>query len=222
MKISVELKTQNDLCWSFDDTPPTVSAAGRAERVDPFPGYPHDIDLVKQNINEVTAAFPIDWPLVISVFSHELIGRTNAFAQASCFDYNKKLEVPNKGGESYPRKPYIVLSGKRIPIMPAMTRYLVSHEYGHIIEDWVAFERGIKDHELLKEYAKLRNLPEEQPKSYGGGWHLTHGEIFANDFRLLICNKEPEFWPHPVPRPESIQPIVDWWNEAKKLTHYEN
>ena len=50
------------------------------------------------------------------------------------------------------------------------------------------------------------------PKSYGGGWHATVSELFANDFRILVAKSEVEFWPHPgFLRPEELVKVVDFW-----------
>lgn len=219
MKIKVITKTASDLCWSFDSSEPFVALKEHGgytthEKVDPFPAYAANTELVNKCLSEVASIFPIDWPLTLYILPYEVIGRTNAFTQASSFDYSKKI-TDDESKEQYARAPFIVLSGKRIPIMPAMVRYLVAHEYGHVIEDWVAKKRGQKDTELLEEYAALRGMT--FPNSYGGNWHITPGEVFANDFRILIAKAEIEFWPHNVCRPEDSPAAIEWWNKAKDL-----
>lgn len=217
METDIVLKTHEDLAWDFESGP--FIALGKNHwtvKVDPFPGYAHDLQEVRRNVGLVRAKFPITWPVTFYLLSHESTTRTNAWAQAAAHDYDKKIENAPDGAEQYERDPFIVFSGKRIPPMPAMTRYLVPHEYGHIVEDWIAVQRGQQDHQLLAEYAKLRGLP-DAPKSYGGGWHLTPGEIFANDFRILMIGAETDFWPHPVPRPWEVPEIIGWWSEAHKL-----
>jgi hypothetical protein len=211
----VLLKPEN-LVWSFEQDVPRYIANGHDVKVDAFPAYPHNIALVESILKSVSKKFPIDWPVTLYVLSNEVLERTNAYAQGQAFNYNKKFDEANDHDEWYPREPYIVFSGKRIPILPAMTKYLVPHEYGHIVEDWIAYKQNRRDYDLLKEYAEIRKL-EPNPKSYGGGWHLDHGEIFANDFRILICKSTPDFWPHLVPRPEDCPAIVKWWKDAKKL-----
>lgn len=214
---TVVLKSHDDLAWPFDSTNPVYNldnSGHHSVTVDPAPSYAHSPELVSLRVNRTTQAFPISWPVTFYVLSNEFLSRTNAFAQGSAFDYNSK--VGGEGEEKYPRAPYIVFSGKRIPIMPAMTRYLVAHEYGHIVEDWIAVQRKQKDFELLREYAELRGI--KQPSNYGcGTWHETPGEIFANDFRILICEAETEFWPHHCPRPEDNYAIIGWWEKAKEL-----
>jgi hypothetical protein len=216
--IKVIAKTREDLNWDFGDGPPSIVLNHASVRVDPFPGYSHDLEKVEHEVDRLRVMFPITWPVTFYLLPYEFLERTNAYAQASAFDYSTKIEAPD-GEEQYARDPYIVLSGKRIPIMPAMTRYLVSHEYGHVVEDWIAKQRGQNDQEMLAEYAKMRGLT-ENPKSYGGGWHLTPGEIFANDFRILVMGTEIEFWPHPVSRPEQApRSILDFWHGAMKLVN---
>lgn len=221
METKVVFKPLYELSWGFDNNGPSVALNEHggyraSETVDPFPGYPHDKALVEEMVGLVTSKFPITWPVTYYILSHEFLGRTNAYAQASAFDYGKKIEGAKDGEEQYSRIPYIVLSGKRIPIMPAMTRYLVSHEYGHVVEDWIAKQRGQTDSELLKGYSEMRGLT-ETPKSYGGGWHITPGEIFANDFRILMTGLEAEFWPHPCSRPEYTPAVCEWWGKATEL-----
>ena len=102
----------------------------------------------------------------------------------------------------------IVISGKRIPIMPAMTRYLVSHEYGHLVETALVKAKRLD----INEYAKMRGCDSRNTEFYGGRtWHKAFGEIFANDFRIIVCDREPEFWPHPVCHPSSDKALIEWW-----------
>jgi hypothetical protein len=214
----IVLKGHEDLVWRFENAAPQVDFehfGHGSVTVDPFPCYAHDISRVRNCADLVTKAFPITWPVTFYVLSNEVTGRTNAFAQGNAFDYNVKQDIDGEP-EHYIRAPYIVMSGKRIPIMPSMTRYLVAHEYGHIVEDWIAKQRKQRDSELLADYAKLRGIG--FPKSYGGGtWHATPGEIFANDFRILITKQETEFWPHPCARPEDSLAVIGWWEKAKEL-----
>lgn len=216
METKVVLKTRDDLAWGFEAKDPYIQLGPNhwTVNVDPFPGYAHDLTLVQKEVAYVTLAFPITWPVTFYLLPYESITRTNAWAQAGVYNYDKKIENAQDGHDQYERDPFIVFSGKRIPPMPAMTRYLVAHEYGHIVEDWIAQKRSQKN--LLNEYSKIRGLT-DLPHSYGGGWHMTPGEIFANDFRLIVTGREHEFWPHPIPQPWAIRDIMDWWTEAQKL-----
>lgn len=215
---SVVVKWHEDLSWPFESGPQyRLDHDGHhSVVVDPAPAYKHNVELVRVKVHEIAKAFPITWPVTFYVLSHEFTSRTNAFAQGNAFDYRSKLEDYDEGDEQYLRCPYIVMSGKRIPIMPAMTRYLVAHEYGHIVEDWIAKQRKQRDSDLLKEYAELRRI--KFPLNYGcGTWHETPGEIFANDFRILVGNAEVEFWPHECQRPEDNYAVIGWWEKAKEL-----
>lgn len=125
----IELKAEKDLCWSFSDgAAPYFSIPGdgygysRSVRVDPFPAYAHDMDLVGIEAVRVARSFPLKEPIRIVTLDREFLERTNGWTDIE----------PNYDSSEKPR-PWaatIVLSGKRIPIHPAMTRYLVSHEYG--------------------------------------------------------------------------------------------
>lgn len=181
----------------------------RQEQVDPFPCYAHDLTVTRESMKQVADAFPMDWPVTVYVMSHEGLGRTNALAYTSDEDHNSK----DDRGLFTKRYPYIVFNGKRTAILPAVTRYLCAHEYGHIVEQWVEFKQGKKFGVLLDEYAKLRGI--ETPKNYGGGtWHASPGEVFANDFRLIFTGEAKDFWPHPVLEPQHSPAVMEWWEEA--------
>jgi hypothetical protein len=207
-----------ELQWGFDGDGPHVLVGGhgkykRQEKVDPCPCYAHNAVYVETVLAQVTEKFDIDFPVVINVLHHETVGRTNGYMSYES-DYDD---------ESKPKRffPYIVLLGKRIPLHPAMTRYLVSHEYGHVVEEWINYKRGKESHEsrkettLYKEYCELRGIgPLDH---YGPGtWHKSMGEIFANDFRIAVCGIENEFWPHDVIYPLLDPNVVEWWSNAVK------
>lgn len=130
------------------------------------------------------------------------------------YDYSDDKKKP------YPWAATIVLWGKRIPPHPAMTRYLIAHEYGHAVAQAVVRSQGKSDADLGKfytEYRALRKNVPVAPKYYGGGsWHESTQEIFANDFRILVAKSEVEFWPHPTTeRPEKAKAIRDFWKNVK-------
>jgi hypothetical protein len=206
----------DQLCWGFDGELPTqrVQAARyeRSERVDPAPAYAHDVKLVAEVLAQCEAAFPVQHSPSIFVLTHETIGRTNGHTSHD-YDYD---EAKKDAAGRYPYLPHIVLSGKRIPIHPAMTRYLVAHEYGHVVDTTLAlrrFEGSGAEAKQDEEYAKLRGIV--PPPYYGPGtWHRQAGEVFANDFRILVCGVEREYWPHPgIDRPEHSPAAVKWWAE---------
>lgn len=181
-------------CWSHQ------------EHVDPYPAYSHDVELVHREARRVIRALPIGVPVLISVLAVEGLDRVNGHCR---IDYDYKGEKPHPWAAS------IVLWGKRIPIHPAMTRYLVAHEYGHAVEKYIATLRGETgdSQKLRAEYGRLRGC--RRQKYYGGGtWHASPGELFANDFRILVAGAEPEFWPHPgFQRPERVAAVRAFWKE---------
>lgn len=203
-----------DIRWSFEGTaePNFATKDGdyaRSVAVDPFPCYAHDEPTVRAVAHTVAAKFPMDLTVSFYLPEYEATGRTNGWCSFGSY-YDR--EVP-EGRAFKAFDGTIMLSGKRIPIHPAMTRYLVAHEYGHVVQRWLEWISGEKESakSLIKDYAKLRGV--ESPKHYGGGtWHASIGEMFANDFRILVCGVETEFWPHPgFARPEQLPLIVEWW-----------
>lgn len=204
-----------DLCWPFNGAGPAFPVIDgsytRSEKVDPFPCYAHSAGLVRAELGRAASLFPLPFAVHVYVSHFETEGRTNAHASPG-YDYQAEMvngEYPIGTGT-------IVLSGKRIPLHPAMTRYLVSHEYGHLVEYYLK-RKGLLD---LDEYSRLRGIPAEQPAYGGRTWHLTRGEIFANDFRIVVCSREPEFWPHEVPHPTDLRQLVEWWAAARKAVEH--
>lgn len=217
-----------ELSWPFRDqnggpvvNPKTDLGWTSNIAVDPFPCYPHDLEIVRATLELVTAAFPLPEPFAPMVFvlSHEVLSRTNGHANLD-FDYDWEAPADDPKDEGHQRawRGYIVLSGKRIPPHPGMTRYLVAHEYGHVVEDWLIRQRRerAQSRHLLEEYSKLRGHAAGDNGGAGGGhWHETIQEIFANDFRLLRTGLEPDYWPHAgVERPGELEAIVDFWAKA--------
>lgn len=191
-----EVVLLKDLHWQFDDDRACQVYNHNRIYVDPCPAYNHDVNLVKEEFDRVFKNAPlINIPKVL-VLSYEVTSRTNGYA------------------DSYFNS--IVLSAKRTPIHPDMTKYLVSHEYGHHVQYNIDFLRGDEnvlyneDSNVLVEYQKLRGGSFE----YGPAkWHLNVGELFANDFRILVACSEVEFWPHPdfVHPLDSNSGVRDFW-----------
>lgn len=207
----VELKAERDLKWNFEgDGRPYFSYKdgdySRYDYVDPFPAYGHNTELVRVIAVSVAQAFPIPQPVTFYLTDRECTGRTNGYTSIG-YIYNNEHKSENER----PWTASIVLSAKRIPIHPAMTSYLVAHEYGHVISKYLRWTCGKSEGDWYAEYAKLRGI--ESPKHYGGGtWHLRTEEIFANDFRYLITRCETGFWPHPtVPLPDADPNLVNLW-----------
>lgn len=192
--------------------------------IDPFPAYGHDPDLVATTLTRVNAAFPLPEPFapIYFLLRHETLSRANGQSEIK-IDYGWKPpeDDPRDAANQRPWRGLVVLSAKRIGPHPAMTRYLVAHEYGHIVENWLLRCRRERAHsdELILEYADRRGLP---PSAFtlqasGGQWHRAAQEIFANDFRLLVTGLEREFWPHPgIERPEGISEIRRWWRAQRR------
>ena len=176
-QVVVELTTPS---FGFDDKGPAYypTHAGtwaRAEHVDPAPAYSHDAGLVRQELAHLRTVAPLTFPLAVVLLSHEVTSRTNGhYCDDRAYTKDGRVEFPVG---------IIVLSGKRIPIHPAMTRYLVAHEYGHGVEYHLARLRKVKDRQILEQYVE-RVRPDAE-RGYGcGKWHSNVGELFANDFRI--------------------------------------
>jgi len=210
--------TRSDCVFPFDSaahfsTRP-VKAYKRDVAVDPFPCYGHYSSLVYTVGHRVEAAFPIGFPPQYYLPEFEGPGRTNGFAQ--------KGDVWAEGGKRAGFEPIIILWGKRIPPHPAMTRYLVAHEYGHVVRWWIEHKRGMKDESVTdfdREYMALR--PGSTCGIYGGGhWHHDAGELIANDFRICVAGIEREFWPHPgFDHPDKLPAVQDFWEAQKAFVH---
>lgn len=199
--------------YGFDDAGPAYSLAfdgswGRPEKVDPAPCYAHDIDAVRAELAHLQRVAPVPVPLGIFVLSHEMLGRTNAWCSED------RVYDREDATKSHPIG-IIALSGKRIPIHPAITRYVVAHEYGHFVDAFITRHRGLKSTDIRTEYQRL--VRPDGSFSYGPGkWHQAIGELFANDFRILVAKREPEFWPHPgVSRPEDNLAAIGWWSKVR-------
>jgi hypothetical protein len=191
----------------------------RSEVVDPFPGYAHSAETVIGLTDMINDRIQLDGLTDIYLPAYETPERVNGWASAQSW-YNNE-----QGKDAFGA--YIVLSGKRIPIHPAMTRYLIAHEFGHVVQYWIEKRHSTKN--LVTAYIKdLRPAKDEAKPAYYGGrtWHLTGGEVFANDFRIAVCQAESEFWPHTNRDHPTEAPRVllfwklaqhGWWKEALTL-----
>ncbi len=211
------LAASTEAVWDFHTSAPTwrhPTYAGSAT-FDPFPAYPHDIDTAATTALAVQERVPPLWNVELFIADREEVGRSNGFSsvhQQGHHDEDGKWTRDDPVG-------IIMLSGKRIMPHPAMTRYLVGHEYGHHVEWMLNHARGsrhLQDNAVVRDYAQMRGLPPEAVHHGSGGrWHDSVDEIFACDFRLVVCALESEFWPHPdVPRPEDVPGLRDWWEKA--------
>ena len=221
---------REDLQFPFEGKPSVMTSPqhakwGRSIEVDPFPAYSHDPAIVAARAPAVLKSFPIGYQTTFYVLPCEVPARTNGHANrdmiygsspCDCSDCRKANGGKPIGKVKDNWEPYVVLSAKRIPPHPAMTRYLVAHEYGHIVQWWIEEKCGMKDEsttELDRSYMKLRPGCNNE---YGGGrWHSNVGELFANDFRILMTGIEPEYWPHPgFPHPSEVPAVQKFWKTA--------
>jgi len=203
--------------WEFRDTGPTwqhpVYGGGRA-KWDPFPCYRHEMDAAIAAAEHVARVCPPPWPVTIYLADLEETSRTNAYSylhETGHYEDGTWVDDEPSG--------LIMLAGKRIPPHPAVTAYLIGHEYGHQAEWMINFAAGRERlHSPLaaRDYIKVRGLPDEADHhGSGGAWHDSVHEILACDFRILACGLEPGYWPHPgVPRPEDIPGLPAWWEET--------
>jgi hypothetical protein len=203
--------------WDLRTSAPSWgSKRGTSMVFDPFPAYPHDLDVVCQTAVEVEEKVAPLWNVEVYVADREGVARSNGWShlfEDQEFTDGDWVRKPNIG--------VIMLAGKRIPPHPAVTRYLVAHEYGHNVEWMINSVRGARypnDETLAVEYAKMRG-PEVHTDFGGGGvWHNAIAEVLACDFRVMVLGIEPEFWPHPgVSRPDSRgmrDRVTGWWDEA--------
>lgn len=208
-----DLDVMTDSSWSFRENAPRWQHRqhGSSEIFDPFPAYAHERPIVEKTVRHVQSCWQPAWDVDLYIANRESAGRSNG--------YSSLTDSGHYEGDEWVKDPtvgLIVLSGKRIPPHPAMTRYLVAHEYGHNVEWMLSIGRGAKHAhtgELINEYAEIRGLPEStRHHGAGGNWHDSATEVFACDFRILVCDVETEFWPHHgIPRPETVPAVQQWW-----------
>lgn len=216
------LEAEKDLEWSWQGRPFFRIKSGdrkRLEEVLPAPAYEHDLALTEEYLKLSAEKFPIDRDVNLYVLDRDTPEGTNG-----CTHINHKYDnVEKDKNEEYPWEPTIVLYGKKIPPHPAMTRYLVAHEYGHVVRKYISWMRGEREDQntLYDEYGKLREM--EGSRYYGPGmWHKSIQELFANDFRILVAGVETEYWPHAgFERPELLLAVRLWWEHIRELAHKE-
>lgn len=218
----VTLLDHNKIEWPYEHDPRLVIPAPhwtRVEVVDPWPAYHHDMDVVRETVELVEEAWPLPRPFSPKYFvlGFEAPNRANAATNRNFDYYSAKAETIKEEGGLPEWFPYILFYGKRTPIHPAVTRYLVSHEYGHVVDYYIERMLGYEpdQNHLDKIYAEKRNL--KGGNKYGAkNWHSETGEIIANDFRVLMTGIETEFWPHDVPRPIEGTELHKWWISMKE------
>jgi len=212
-----ELRVAEQGRWQFRDSALTwcpVKRYGFTSTFDPFPAYAHDRAATEAAAAHVQGCWPPLWDVDCYLADREENSRSNGHSNVHEGHY--------EGGEwvKFPAG-MIMLGGKRVPPHPAMTRYLVGHEYGHNVAYMLnSLRDGVKHiastDDLEREYAQVRGLPDGSVHhGEGGNWHDSACEIMACDFRILVCQVETEFWPHPgIPRPEDAGGVAGWWRAA--------
>lgn len=217
--VEVEL---SDLQWSYNEKPPSwrtqpmLDQYGRSEDVDPWwPCYTHHVAEVSNLLRECVEAAPLgDAPVSVYIAPWEGLARTNGW---STWDHPYRDDREWRGPGLKPWEGIITLSGKRIEIHPAITRYLVAHEYGHLVDAAIAQHRYPGDSnafgKLHEDYGRMRRVAKVD--HYGAGTHhLDVGEVLANDFRTVVLGREREFWRHPVTPGWKLKTVQRWWDAA--------
>lgn len=189
-----------DLQWDFADKNPRIVLNGwNVTKIDPFPCYSHDEKLVRSYIDNLPFNIPTTW----IVSDYDSVHGTNGFADRRYQDIDNDIY-------------YVFLGGKKTPIHYAITKYLIGHEYGHIVEFYITKKLKIKNREeFLKRYAEVRQIPFSM--EYGAlNWHTNTGEVFANDFRHQMTGLEIGYWPHTFDRIPFNSKIYHWWQSLHR------
>jgi hypothetical protein len=213
----INVLTRDDLNWPFHGKP-SFTVRGvytnfpQNLEIDPFPCATHDLKLFKECVEFVESRFKLPIPVKYFILPFEMTCRTNgtAFAQ-----YVHDQEIK----KTIPIEKIIAFSGKRTIVLPAMTRYLVAHEYGHAVDSWINNRMLVEDdmdvYEIdyfRKWYAKRRGV--KYNTKYGGGnWVDSIGEIIADDFRIFVAESTPDFYPHSCKHPLDSPDVVEIWDE---------
>ena len=228
----------DDLGWpatnSTHEYPSYSCGVGSYKRgflVDPFPCYEHSKGLVEETLHKCVEKLPLKESAGQALYSlaHEFVGRNNgltfedsAYKRPDGSDWEEKIICHCGCGEPLKhvcgQAHTIVICGKRMPIMPSMTKYLITHEYGHAVFNHKRRLLGYtatEDEKLEIKYMNLRGVPayKERPNER---WHRLMSEIVANDFRTVVMETETDFWPHEVSRLNGNSPIAKWWTASTR------
>lgn len=215
-----DLSVMTEAEWSFRDSKPAWRhrVHGSIATFDPFPAYAHDRIVVEQAAAHVVKRCPPVWDVELYIADREEVGHSNGFSNV----HEGGRYVDGEWVKGEPTG-LIVLSGKRVPPHPALTSYLVAHEYGHNVE-WMLERRlhgskGLHAGNVVRDYARMRGLDEDVHHGSGGRWHDSATEILACDFRIVVCDVEVPYWPHPgIPHPRDLSlpggDLWSWWADA--------
>lgn len=188
--------------WEFDGSGAYYKLGkgyGTRAAVDPFPAYSHSEVYAWGLISTLEVHIPVD----IYLLEHELESRVNGWTDINyVWDEKGHIEEQNH---------IICLSGKRTPIPQGMQYYILAHEYGHAVENFLSEKTGNEDFRV--EYAEMRKV--DLMDHYGGrSWKNAPGEVLADDFRILVAHQEVNYWPHDkVTPPHKLDYLYEWWDE---------
>ncbi len=195
----------DDYYWPFRTSECAFAGEGFSATLDPFPAYRHDAAVVTETLEWCAEAWPFAHDVTIWVADREEVSRTNGFTA--------RKDVYERGEDGVHRRTgwsgQIFLSGKRIPIHPAISRYVTAHELGHVVYGELQPDNPDSDN-LAEEYAAMRGVANVH--GHGGVWHRAVEEVFACDFRIVVAGIEAEYWPHSgVPHPDQDPAVIEWW-----------
>lgn len=222
------VKKPNEIVWPFKGSPRhKIKQLGSGYfsniEVDPFPCNTHNADILRTKIDEIEKLFPIGTLLQWISLPHEVVERVNAWAQSNQI-WGDHDEIKKK----HRLDASIVFSGKRANIHPAMTKFLVAHEYGHAVDSWINSimkeEENNRDENLFhKKYAEMRGLEWKSDEDYGGGnYHDTIVEIIADDFRIVVGKTDPDFYQHSCGNPVNNWDVIRFWDEMREKYGFDN
>lgn len=213
----------SDLTWDFDDKLPYFKVPNVSRswpdsiKVDPFPCGKHNVEIAKPLIERIESIFPTKAILKWVFIPCETAGRTNAWASYTGL-WKEELKKEHK------IECIITLSGKRPIVHPHMTKYLVAHEYGHIVDYWISAcmkeEKGenCNDENLFRKlYSEVRGVPDNDSDYGGGRWVNNIKEIIADDFRIVLGQTDTDFYLHnSCEHPMMCPNIIEFWHEMRK------
>ncbi len=232
MSFVVRSLSADDLNWSDSSVASFSIGAGSHRRslpVNPRPAYPHDLRRATDVLMMCEELHPLaDSPGEMNVLTRDFLTGYNGYAMPDAIynkpdgsDWSTKILCACGCGKMLQQSGLaltITLAGKSVPPMPSMTRYLVTHEYGHCA--WYHSERtrGWSSSDRKKTEAEYMKIRGHKDWVDGKGWHQLAGEVIANDFRVLVTQTEVEHWPHDVEQVDRSNPIYEWWQESAELS----
>lgn len=213
----IQLKP-SDLTWKshaehpFFDVKNVLTSYYHTIYVDPFPCASHNVDFIKKKVTMVESIFPIAAPIKYVLLPNELKERVNAMAYQEYVDDKYKKKYKFEGT--------IALSGKRTIIHPAMSNYLIAHEYGHMVDYWInqsmnQEEKSENASLFRKRYAAFRGIDFNQ-KLTGYGWKNNIAEVIADDFRIVMAKTDVDFFPHQCGNPAKNKKVTQYWQKLKQ------